>query len=92
MKLIINEKGRYIHVAVEQITEAYGWHDSKTCIVEYVGIVTDNFGTTKQFKTSTLVFEPIENVIHKIEKERARKDLKINDRQKAVFSRWKVKA
>lgn len=89
MKLKINEKGNYIWVSVERIGEAYGWHDSKTCIVEYVDIVTDNFGTTKQFKTSTLVFEPIENVIHKIEKERAKKDLKINKRQRAVFSRWR---
>lgn len=89
MKLTINEKGRYIHVAVEQISEAYGWHDSKTCIVEYVDIATDKFGTTANVKKSALVFEPIENVIRKIEKERAKKDLKINDKQKAVFSRWR---
>lgn len=89
MKLKINQKGNYIWLNVAQVGEAYGWHDSKTCIVEYVDIVTDNFGTTKQFKTSTLVFEPIENVIRKIEKERAKKDLEINNKQKAVFLRWR---
>lgn len=89
MKLTINEKGRYIHVAVEQIGEAYGWHDSKTCIVEYVDALTDKFGTTAEIKKSVLVFEKIDDVIRKIEKERAKKDLKINKRQRAVFSRWR---
>lgn len=89
MKLTINEKGRYIFVSVEQISEAYGWHDSKTCIVEYVDIATDKFGTTAEIKKNVLVFEPIENVIRKIEKERAKKDLKINNKQRAVFSRWR---
>ena len=89
MKLTIDEKGRYIHVAVEQISEAYGWHDSKTCIVEYVDIATDKFGTTAEIKKSVLVFEKIDDVIRKIEKERAKKDLKINKRQRAVFSRWR---
>lgn len=89
MKLTINEKGIYIHVAVEQIGEAYGWHDSKTCIVEYVDVLTDKFGTTAEIKKSVLVFEKIDDVIRKIEKERAKKDLKINKRQRAVFSRWR---
>ena len=89
MKLTINEKGRYIFVSVEQISEAYGWHDSKTCIVEYVDIATDKFGTTAEIKKSVLVFEKIDDVIRKIEKERAKKDLKINKRQRAVFSRWR---
>lgn len=91
MKLTINEKGRYILVSVEQIVEAYGWHDSKTCVVEYKGVATDKFGTTTEFKTNALIFEPIDDVIRKIEKERATKKLKLNSRQKEVFSRWKVK-
>lgn len=90
MKLTINEKGRYIHVAVEQIGEAYGWHDSKTCIVEYIDVLTDKFGTTSKTKKSVLVFEKIDDVIRKIEKERVKKDLKINKRQRNVFSRWKA--
>ena len=89
MRLKINEKGNYIWVSVEQIGEAYGWHDSKTCIVEYVDVLTDKFGTTAEIKKSVLVFEKIDDVIRKIEKERAKKDLKINKRQRAVFSRWR---
>ena len=91
MKLKINEKGRYVIVNVEQILEAYGWHDSKTCVIEYVGIETDKFGTTTKFKRNVLVFEPIDDVIRKIEKENSKKDLKISPRQKEVFSRWKAK-
>lgn len=56
MKLTINEKGRYIHVAVEQIGEAYGWHDSKTCIVEYIDVLTDKFGTTSKTKKKRISF------------------------------------
>lgn len=89
MKLKINQKGNYIWLNVAQVGEAYGWHDSKTCIVEYVDIATDKFGTTAEIKKSVLVFEKIDDVIRKIEKERAKKDLKINKRQRAVFSRWR---
>lgn len=90
MKLTTNEKGRYIHVAVDKIGEVYGWHDSKTCIVEYIDVLTDKFGTTSKTKKSVLVFEKIDDVIRKIEKERVKKDLKINKRQRNVFSRWKA--
>lgn len=89
MKLKINQKGNYIWLNVAQVSEAYGWHDSKTCIVEYVDVLTDKFGTTAEVKKSVLVFEKIDDVIRKIEKERAKKDLKINKRQRAVFSRWR---
>lgn len=89
MKLKINQKGNYIWLNVAQVGEAYGWHDSKTCIVEYVDVLTDKFGTTAEVKKSVLVFEKIDDVIRKIEKERAKKDLKINKRQRAVFSRWR---
>ncbi len=89
MKLKINQKGNYIWLNVAQVGEAYGWHDSKTCIVEYTEIKTDEFGTTAETKKSVLVFEKIDDVIRKIEKERAKKDLKINKRQRAVFSRWR---
>ena len=89
MKLKINQKGNYIWLNVAQVGEAYGWHDSKTCIVEYVDIATDKFGTTAEIKKSVLVFEKIDDVIRKIEKERAKKDLKINKRQRTVFSRWR---
>lgn len=89
MKLKINEKGNYIWISVERIGEAYGWHDSKTCVVEYTAYLKDEFGTETQVKKSALVFEKIDDVIRKIEKERAKKDLKINKRQRAVFSRWR---
>lgn len=91
MKLTINEKGRYILANVEQITEAYGWYDSKICTVEYTTYLRDEFGTEAQIKKSVLVFEPIDDVIRKIEKERAMKKLKLNSRQRELFSRWKVK-
>lgn len=89
MKLKINQKGNYIWLNVEQVGEAYGWHDSKTCVVEYTAYLKDEFGTEAQVKKSALVFENIQSVIRKIEKERAKKDLKINKRQRAVFSRWR---
>ena len=89
MRLKVSEKGNRIWIEVENVCEAYGWNDSKTCIVEYVDVLTDKFGTTAEIKKSVLVFEKIDDVIRKIEKERAKKDLKINKRQRAVFSRWR---
>lgn len=91
MKFKINQKGNFVLLEVEQIVEAYGWNDSKTCIVEYIDYKTDEFGTTHEFKKSVFVHESIKSVIHKIKKERARKELELNDKQKWVFQRWKAK-
>lgn len=89
MKLKINEKGNYIWISVERIGEAYGWHDSKTCVVEYTAYLKDEFGTETQVKKSALVFENIQSVIRKIEKERATKELKVDFGKREEFSRWK---
>nr|DAN77303.1 MAG TPA: hypothetical protein [Caudoviricetes sp.] len=89
MKLKINEKGNYIWVSVERIGEAYGWHDSKTCVVEYTAYLKDEFGNEAQVKKSVLVFENIQSVIRKIEKERATKELKVDFGKREEFSRWK---
>ena len=50
MKLKINQKGNYIWLNVAQVGEAYGWHDSKTCVVEYTAYLKDEFGTETQVK------------------------------------------
>ena len=92
MRLKVSEKGNRIWIEVENVCEAYGWNDSKTCYVEYFDIVKDQIGQTVLTKRSTMVFETINSVIHKIEKERARKELQLNGRQKEVFQRWKAKA
>ena len=42
-------------------------------------------------KRTQVVYEPINKVIRKIENMRAKKELRLNERQKEVFSRWKVK-
>ena len=43
-------------------------------------------------RRSTMVYESIKSVIHKIEKERSRKELKLNESQREVFRRWRAKA
>ena len=92
MKLKVSEKGNRIWIEVENVCEAYGWNDSKTCYVEWFDIVKDQLGQTTLTKRSTMVYESIKRVIHKIEKERARKELQLNGRQKEVFQRWRAKA
>ena len=57
--------------------------------IEWFDIIKDQFGQTTLTKRSTMVYELIKSVIHKIEKERARKELELNNKQKEVFQRWK---
>lgn len=56
MRLKVSEKGNRIWIEVENVCEAYGWNDSKTCYVEYFDIVKDQFGQTTLTKRSTMVF------------------------------------
>lgn len=92
MKFKINQKGNFVLLEVEQIVEAYGWNDSNTCTLEYFDSGLDNQGNEIVIKKTRVIYEPIKSVIRKIESERARKNLRMNKRQKEVFSRWKVKA
>ena len=92
MRLKVSEKGNRIWIEVENVYEAYGWNDSKTCYVEWFDRHKDEFGRTTLTKRNTMVYESIKSVIHKIEKERARKELQLNDRQREVFQRWRAKA
>ena len=92
MRLKVSEKGNRIWIEVENVLEAYGWNDSKTCYIEWFDRYKDEFGRTTITKRSTMVYESIKSVIHKIEKERARKELQLNGRQKEVFQRWRAKA
>lgn len=91
MRFKINQKGDFVWINIEQIVEAYGWNSSSTCTVEYFKQSLDNEGNKIIVKRTQVVYEPINKVIRKIENERAKKELRLNERQKEVFSRWKVK-
>lgn len=88
MKFKINQKGNFVLLEVEQIVEAYGWNDSKTCYVEWYDTVKYKLGQETLTKRSTMVYAPIKSVIHKIEKERATKGIYRGRRD--GFSRFKV--
>ena len=92
MRLKVSEKGNRIWIEVENVCEAYGWNNSKTCYVEWFDKVVDGYGRGTLVKRSTMIYESIKSVIHKIEKERARKELQLNDSQREVFQRWRAKA
>nr|DAI20100.1 MAG TPA: hypothetical protein [Caudoviricetes sp.] len=91
MKFKINQKGNFVLLEVEQIVEAYGWNDSNTCTLEYFDSGLDNQENEIVVKKTRVIYEPIKSVIRKIESERTRKNLRMNKRQKEVFSRWKMK-